>query len=341
MSSISSASDEADTATLVVSFLVIILAVVSGALRFYTRIFTKAGLGPDDWMMTSAMILAIIAATLLIWGNVINPDGIAVSNSTDPDYVYSADDVLYFKITYAILLLYYAVTSATKLGVLFMYSRIFSVNNFVRNQIYVLEFLVAGWWLGCTITCLTGCKPFSARWGNGALDPNKCYDLNIFWAASGACEVFLDILILSLPIIMVARMNIPLKQKLLISGIFLLGGLSIATGLVKVILGYSPGTREMDYSTTEVWSAVHGGTAIVSANLPVFKPLYDKVGKHLSEWRHIRSCSSSDSSRGHFELGNIGQPSNDTSAEDLWHPHPPAWSKGTTNWSISSATSRH
>ena len=51
----------------------------------------------------------------------------------------------------------------------------------------------------------------------------------------------------------------------------------IITGLVKVILGYVPGSRIPSYSRTEVWTTVHAGMAIVCACLPVLKPLLNRI----------------------------------------------------------------
>jgi hypothetical protein len=60
-------SGESD-ATLAVSALVIALAVLSSGLRFYTRIFTKAGLKADDWMILAAVISTLATAALLLAG---------------------------------------------------------------------------------------------------------------------------------------------------------------------------------------------------------------------------------------------------------------------------------
>lgn len=57
-----------DDATLGVSGLVIGLAVISVALRFYTRIFTRQGLRWDDWFIMAAVIATLATAALLLWG---------------------------------------------------------------------------------------------------------------------------------------------------------------------------------------------------------------------------------------------------------------------------------
>ena len=46
---------------------VIGLAVICVALRFYTRIFTKAGLWWDDWMVFVAVVATLMTAALLLW----------------------------------------------------------------------------------------------------------------------------------------------------------------------------------------------------------------------------------------------------------------------------------
>ncbi|RYP79879.1 hypothetical protein DL769_002712 [Monosporascus sp. CRB-8-3] len=43
-------------ATMAVSALVIVFAVISVALRFYPRISTRTGLGSDDWLILAAVI---------------------------------------------------------------------------------------------------------------------------------------------------------------------------------------------------------------------------------------------------------------------------------------------
>ena len=61
-------SDSDTTATTAVGALVIVLAVVSVALRFYTRHFTRAGLGWDDWLILLALITTIATDVLVLVG---------------------------------------------------------------------------------------------------------------------------------------------------------------------------------------------------------------------------------------------------------------------------------
>ena len=51
--------------TLGVSTLVVILAVISAALRIYTRVFTHTGLGLDDWLILAAVVATLLTVMLL------------------------------------------------------------------------------------------------------------------------------------------------------------------------------------------------------------------------------------------------------------------------------------
>ncbi|KAK3380964.1 hypothetical protein B0H63DRAFT_194916 [Podospora didyma] len=269
--------NDSTLATTAVSGLVIGLAVVSVALRFYTRIFTRQGLRWDDWMIFIAVLTTLLTAALLLYGNDVSPNGLWVSENTDPNYVYSEADHLYLKLSFISSVLYFTIASTTKLGILLMYNRIFFVSDAFRVQLWITSALIVVFWIGCTVATLTNCIPLEWSWINSLADPRYCFNYNIFWMAAGACEMFLDVLVLTMPISVVIRMRLSLRDKLTAAGIFLLGGFVIITGLVKVILGYPPGSRVPSYHNTEVWTTVHTGMAIVCASLPIFKPLLWRI----------------------------------------------------------------
>ncbi|OTA95111.1 hypothetical protein M434DRAFT_29146 [Hypoxylon sp. CO27-5] len=258
------------------SALVIILCVISVALRFYTRTFTRAGLKADDWLILVAVVGTLLTAALLIWGNTIYPGSIWISEDTDSDYDYKPDAIFVLKLNFVASSLYFTVSGATKLGILSMYYRIFAASTSFRYLIFIAGGLVIGWWVGCTIANLTDCIPIKANWIKSA-ELQHCFNFNIFWMASGVCEIFLDVLILTLPIAAVVRMRLSLRQKVLVSGIFLLGGFVIITGIVRVAFGYQPGSRYPSYTNAGLWSEVHAGMAIICASLPIFKPLVNRI----------------------------------------------------------------
>lgn len=59
--------DSDTTASTAVGALVIVLAVVSVALRFYTRYFTGAGFKWDDWLILLALATTIVTDVLVLY----------------------------------------------------------------------------------------------------------------------------------------------------------------------------------------------------------------------------------------------------------------------------------
>ncbi|KAI4863291.1 hypothetical protein F4820DRAFT_378739 [Hypoxylon rubiginosum] len=283
--------------------LVVVLAVVSVILRFYTRIFTRAGLQADDWLILGALVTALATVMLVLWGNTADPDGLRMSENTDPNYPYTPQDRLYLKLSFSCSVMYFTVCGATKLGILLMYHRIFAISTAFRYQLFISSALVIAWWVGCTIAALRKCQSLEIGLASTLNDPRYCFDFNVFWLASGIAEILLDVLILTLPVAVVVRMRYSLRRKLMVSGIFLLGAFIIVTGIVKVILAYTPGKRSLSYANAELWAALHSSMAIVCASLPIFRPLVRRVGNSsfvikcsslLSRRRRRLSSSKSD-----------------------------------------------
>ena len=55
-------------ATIVASAVVIGLATICVALRFYARVHTKAGVAWDDWCILIGLLTTLLSGALLLWG---------------------------------------------------------------------------------------------------------------------------------------------------------------------------------------------------------------------------------------------------------------------------------
>lgn len=104
-----------------------------------------------------------------------------------------------------------------------MYHRIFGVVSRFRWALWVSAFLITGYWIGCSIAAIFGCTPVSFFWDKN--QPGSCMDEVNFFRWNGVANIFLDFLILLLPLPMLWRMRTSRRQKLILTGIFLLGGL--------------------------------------------------------------------------------------------------------------------
>jgi len=148
-----------------------------------------------------------------------------VASNTDPNYKYTDDDILYTKLSFIATVLYFTITSATKLSILFLYHRLFSVSGTFRYQVSIVAILVVAFWIGCTVADLLNCRPLKWTWLNSLADPRYCFNYNIFWMASGVVEAFIDVLIIALPIKIIIGLQLNLTKKLALTVIFMLGAL--------------------------------------------------------------------------------------------------------------------
>lgn len=117
-----------------------------------------------------------------------------------------------------------------------MYRRVFSVEKF-RKQSLIVGGVVVFWWLVGTILAIVSCLPIRRFWV-GSSAGGYCFDFNIYWMGMGAAELVIDTAILILPMGMVMKLWMPLQQRILVAGIFLLGSLyvlpsSLLLGLIS------------------------------------------------------------------------------------------------------------
>ncbi|KAI1184330.1 hypothetical protein F5B17DRAFT_433715 [Nemania serpens] len=266
-----------------------VLSIILVGLRFYVRYYMHVGFKWDDWLILVSLIFVIATDILVVYANSIAPNGAYVAST--PGIQYSPEDVLYTKLSYIATVLYFAITSTTKLSILLLYNRLFSVNGSIRRQMIILSIAVIGYGLGSIIANLLNCIPIEYTWINNLADPRFCFNYNIFWFATGIVEAVLDLFILALPIGIVVRLHLTTRKRIAISSVFLVGIFVIASGLLKAGYGYVPGSRQPSFLRTSIWTTVHSGTGIICACLPVCWPLIARF-REPKDWPWVRYLAS-------------------------------------------------
>jgi hypothetical protein len=144
-------------------------------------------------------------------------------NSPTFDY---APHATFLKVSFITAILYFSVVTAVKISILLMYRRIFSVDYF-RLESLLVGIIVVVWWIVGTIATIISCLPIDRLW-MGPSAGGYCFDFNIFWMAMGAVELVVDIFILLLPVNVILGLRMSKQQRVLLVGIFLLGGLYVS-----------------------------------------------------------------------------------------------------------------
>ena len=117
----------------------------------------------------------------------------------------------------------YALTvTATKLSILYLYRRIFSVQCF-RQISFAVAAVCVLWWLIFTIIVMNPCRPVKKFWQPQI--EGHCYNFDEFFLGAAVADVVLDAVTLALPIKMILGLQMSYQRKVMLCFVFLVGGL--------------------------------------------------------------------------------------------------------------------
>ena len=85
--------------------------------------------------------------------------------------------------------------------------------------------------LACTIAGIFQCDPVARAW-DANID-GTCFDQPALFFANGGLNIAEDLVLYILPTRVLWGMNLPLKQRIALVGIFVVGGLTIIAGISK------------------------------------------------------------------------------------------------------------
>jgi hypothetical protein len=135
------------------------------------------------------------------------------------------------------------------MSILFFYHRIFFVESGYKRASYFVMGLTTVGFIGTIIPNFLICVPLDKSW---TLDkPGKCLDFKIYCVITGSVDVFLDFLVLVLPIRMIFTLQLPLRTKLAVAGVFCLGIFAVATNILRVHHLYQPHSEYGMYTFTQ------------------------------------------------------------------------------------------
>jgi hypothetical protein len=271
----------------------IAVSTIAVATRFWCRHVLKTGIQADDWWILVTLVSYIGGQTAVLWGLFAGTGGreieeieIELLSHPSPDTVLSLENYLE-SLVIGVTIVYFVLYTA-KMSICLFYRRIFPTPQYRRLSLIVMG-LATAWFIGTEVANLVICVPFDIFWHR--MKPGRCLNFNLFYLINGIAETIIDTIILALPVRAVFNVQVPLKTKILVSGIFLLGGFVIVTNILRVFYSYQPNAEFITFTNSEIWTNVHITTAILCACLPVYKPLRAKATDLVRKLRSGYSSS--------------------------------------------------
>ncbi|KAH7324730.1 hypothetical protein B0I35DRAFT_475953 [Stachybotrys elegans] len=284
-----------------VADIIIILTVMQAfstivlALRIWTRLSVQGmNLGADDWTIIASWVF-LIAYTV----DVTTQTRFGLGQHLlrlPPDTNFEASlQLFYFGEA-----LYYITVSLTKVSILFLYLKLFPQQNY-RLFIWSFMAFVALTGFTCTVAGLFQCDPIEKAWRTQL--PGTCFNVVALFMSNAALNIFQDIVIYLLPVPMLWRVQVPLKQRIALICVFVVGGFVVVTGMVRLdslqLASVSADVTWDNYGAA-IWSSIEANFGIVCASLVHFKPL---IARFAPSWLGI-SASSTKGSSNMMRLGD-------------------------------------
>ncbi|MCJ1326857.1 hypothetical protein MMC10_003523 [Thelotrema lepadinum] len=278
-----------DAQTLVaLATVLMILAIVSTVLRFWARSITAVSLATDDYLILPALATVIAEAIWCYWvavayGGAGRPDDFVLGPDHQPVFTTSLSN--YGKFEFAMQLLPTIALGFTKVSVLFFYRRIFVGVTFNKVTVVLMAVSVI-WAVSFVLATVFQCVPVYQLWTSFRFAWTHCIDTVSMYYAVSVTGFVTDIIILTVPLPMVFRLQMRPKQKCAVAGIFLLGsfvcGAAIARFAIFIQIGQGVPyhlTDENYFSLpTHVCTLFESALGVVSANLPTMRSVFMRKG---------------------------------------------------------------
>lgn len=171
-----------------------------------------------------------------------------------------------------------------KLSILHLYNRLFNVEQALRFAIIGTYAVNVAWAVAFFSGYIFKCWPISNYWLTENNEGN-CLPSSFNYAFAFS-NVMLDTIILVMPLPIVWKLNMAWRQKIAVTGIFLLGSIVVVLSIAKAVAffyAFEEAEHNNDISWDEAplfyYSVPEALVAVISACLPTLRPLFRN---HLS-----------------------------------------------------------
>jgi hypothetical protein len=117
---------------------------------------------------------------------------------------------------------YKIVVCLNKTSVVLLYMRIFISQRF-RRLCFAALAIIVGSGIATVFATIFQCVPLPRSWDKTV--DGTCIDSAAFWIANAVINISTDVIVLALPVREVAKLQLRIRDKIMLHGVFLLGGL--------------------------------------------------------------------------------------------------------------------
>ena len=134
---------------------------------------------------------------------------------------------------------FYPITIAMfKTSVILLNKRIFVQKGF-QKLCWIVLLINTCWALGNWLGMLLQCIPVPIMWGAVPVTQGRCFNQRGLWMSIVAWDVSSDVMILGMAIPMVWKVNLRVKEKIMLSLLFMLGAMQVSPLPLSMAVSYT------------------------------------------------------------------------------------------------------
>ncbi|OAL43626.1 hypothetical protein IQ07DRAFT_488371, partial [Pyrenochaeta sp. DS3sAY3a] len=243
-------------------------------LRIYTRGVIVRNVGKDDISMGIATFFTVGYQAILF---VLRANGVGLSERR----LDVRQKITFFKVTVAVMVVYYIISFLVKISILLGYIRIAIDDAFHRRCTYTIYTLTLTTLVFIIVTLLQ-CVPLAKMWDIDNSTNGKCIDRTIFIYFTAGFHILTDIWIIYLPIKTLLTIQRPRREKMALIMIFCLGIFSCLASIIRLnsIHVWTKANDPYYYATPiNLYSMIEVNLGIWCASIPAIKALFTQSYK--------------------------------------------------------------
>ncbi|KAL4733771.1 hypothetical protein BDV11DRAFT_209946 [Aspergillus similis] len=256
----------------IVNIVGIILAIISVTLRGTYRILAGQ-LGLDDYTICAALLVAVAICGV---GFPLKTHGLGKNIWTVP----FSDISETLKLFFIEEVLYTICTALIKLSMLFLYLRLFP-NALLRTAVCVSLAITSLWALGSFFAQVFSCKPISYYWKQwDGEHEGRCSSHNSLLLAHSIINIFLDILVIALPMPVLARLQMSIEKRVGVCLMFAAGLVVTVISVLRLVetVGFNDTANPTkDFVPVGVWSLLEIDVGIMCSCMPGIRALTKRL----------------------------------------------------------------
>jgi hypothetical protein len=134
--------------------------------------------------------------------------------------------------------------------------------------------LIAAWGTGIFLACAGQCRPLRAYWDHSIA--GQCFNAQEFIIVNQGFNVFMDFVILALPVPMIWNLHRAWQDKLALNGVFALGAFVCFASIYRIVVLFWISPTDPTYTVYQatLWTHIEPAVGLICSNLPIIRGLF-------------------------------------------------------------------